>query len=67
MCINFFRNDTPKTDKPTRQADKNLAKLRAFHLVWCNRSRQTNRDKTRQTGSKLSFSEEAIMKMDFHV
>lgn len=52
----FFRNDTPKTDKPTRQMDKKSAKLRAFHLVWCNCSRQTNRDKTRQTGSKLSFS-----------
>lgn len=63
----FFRNDTPKTDKPARQMDKKPAKLRVFYLVWCNRSRQTNRDKTRQTGSKLSFSEEAIMKMDFRV
>lgn len=46
--------------------DKKSAKLRTFHLVWCNCSRQTNRDKTRQTGSKLSFSEEAVMKMDLN-
>lgn len=48
----FFRNDTPKANNPTRQTDKKPAKLRAFRLVWCNSSRQTNRNKTRQTGSK---------------